>query len=331
MTPSRNLGHAPFSVLRGGGQADLHPPFWVGLSGEHFQSYEWIGPGPEPLRPVTPEPEPLVPITTLETGAESHATCVTARVRSLITCPGPVDTREETRPAVVSAESEADKGIWIDIRCSDPALLTTLSLSLGDMVTITRREPSNTPEIAASSPVSPPRLGTDANFADICLSPVVQRMAEESSTNSFMASSPVVAFSSTPRVSTPAISLVSTPAFYSANSPSFSPAISPAISPANSTANSLAFSPAFSPANSTANSPAIYQATTPTTSHGILPSSSAVSYVIPPNSRTTVTSPLASLADLPSGSRSASPVTVTSSTPSISLARGMHELNNEME
>ena len=123
---SSGPGNAPYNLLEGGGEADLHSPLWIGLYGLHFQSYEWIGPGPEPHLRVTtpePEPEPLPSVTTA--GPESS---VTARVQSLIMCPESDDT---------------DKGIWIDIRCSDPALMTqleALSLALGDMVTITREE-----------------------------------------------------------------------------------------------------------------------------------------------------------------------------------------------
>ena len=223
ITPSED-GNEPFGVLRGGGQADLYPPFWIGLYHQHYQSYEWIGPGAEPLFPLTTaEPEPIIPQTTPRLGAESHTTSITARLRSLITRSGPEEAREETRP-VASSESEADKGIWIDIRCCDPSLMSkleALSLTLGDMVTITRRERSNIPVLDTSS-ISPPSLDTNANFAD--MSPVIVRLSGNSPTVSFMASSPVMAYSSAP--------WVSTPAFSSAVSPTFSTAVSSAIPPA---------------------------------------------------------------------------------------------------
>ena len=101
---------------------------WIGLYGQHYQSYEWIGPGPEPLQLLAlpePEPESVLPVTAPEpepgTETESHARRVTARVRSVVTWPG----HEETRPGA----SDESEGIWIDIHCSDPALLSTLRLS----------------------------------------------------------------------------------------------------------------------------------------------------------------------------------------------------------
>ena len=178
---------------------------------------------------------------------EPESPTVTARVRSVVTCVRAEETDEETRPGL-----SAERGIWVDIRCTDPALVTTLealSLALGDVITITKKVPGPSPvPVLAASVVSSSSLDTNDNLAEICLSPVIPRPSEVSLTvpvvpitASFRASSPVVA----PCIFDTIISPPVIPAISQEVSPAISPEVSPVISPEVSSALSYEDNPAL--------------------------------------------------------------------------------------